>query len=92
MLGNVGDFSPDYKTVFVAEVIEILVMLIVRKTDGGCTYLHDEADVLSMMLGKKCVAEADSVLMTGNTSQGVFLAVEDKASFGVNLEGTAAEA
>ena len=67
-------------------------MLVVSKTDGGGTNLHNEVDILLVMLGEKCVTDAEAVLVTGYTAKGVFLTVEDEAVVGVNAEGAAAEA
>ena len=40
--GDVGDFSPENKTCLVAKVVEFLCVLIVCKTDCGCTNLKDK--------------------------------------------------
>ena len=71
MLGDVGDLRPDDQTLFVTQIVEILIVLVVSQTDGGCTDLHDEVDVLLMMLGEQGVTHAPSVLMAGHTAQGV---------------------
>ena len=92
MLGDIGDLCPDHKTLFIAEIIEILVVLIVSETDGGCANLHDIVNVLCVMLGKERVTNAPSVLVAGYAAERIFLTVEDKAVFGIDLEGTAAEA
>ena len=67
-------------------------MLIVSKTDSGSAYLKDISDILLVMLGKKRVTDAKSILMTGNAAKRILLAVKDKATLGIDLEGTAAEA
>ena len=66
-------------------------MLVVRKSDSGSAYLKDELDVLVVVAGEKRVTDAESVLMAGYTAEGIFLAVEDKAVLGVDLEASAAE-
>ena len=43
------------------------------------------------MLGKKGVAYAPSVLVTGNTAKGIFLAVKNKSSVGIDLKASATE-
>jgi hypothetical protein len=92
MLGNVGDLRPYHHTVLVTQIVEILIVLIVSKADSVCAYLEDKLDILSVMLGKKCVAEAKSVLVTGNAAKGVGLTVKEEAELGINLEGANAEA
>ena len=44
------------------------------------------------MLGEQSVTKAPSVLVTGNTAQGIFLTVEDEAVVGIDLEGAATKA
>ena len=38
MLGDVGDLSPDNETLLVAQIIEILIVLIVSKSDSSRAY------------------------------------------------------
>ena len=91
MLGDIGDLSPDHETLLVAEIVEILIVLIVSETDGGSSHLHNEVDILCVMLGEKGVTHAKTVLMAGYTAEGIFLAVEDKSVVGIDLEASAAE-
>ena len=67
-------------------------MLIVSKTDSCRADFHYELDVLFVMLGKKGITKAPSILMARYAAEGIFLSVEDKAVFGIDLEGTATEA
>ena len=92
MLRDIGNLRPDNETALVAEIVEILVVLIVSKTDGGCTYLADEVDIFLMMLGKKRVSDAPSVLMARYTAEGILFSVKDESVLGIDLEGTATEA
>jgi hypothetical protein len=89
--GNVGDLRPDNKTVFITEVVEILIVLIVSKSYCGSTNLHNEVDVLSVMLGEKRITYTKSVLVTGYTAKRILLTVEDEAVFGINLEASYTE-
>ena len=66
-------------------------MLIVSKTNGGSTDLHDEIDIFLVMLGEKSVAYAESVLVTGYTSKWVFLTVEYEAVVRIDLEASHTE-
>jgi hypothetical protein len=92
VLGNIGDLRPDNETALVTEIIEILVVLIVSKTNGGCANLANEVDIFLVMLGKKRVTYTPSVLVTGYAAEGIFLAVENEAAIGIDFERTAAEA
>ena len=92
MLGDVGNLRPDDKSALIAQVIEILVVLIMGKANGGCAHLADKVDVLLVMLREKGVTKTPAVLMARYAAQRIFLAVEDKAVFGIDLEGAATEA
>ena len=92
MTGDIGNLRPDDKTLFVAQIVEILVVLVVRQTNGGRPHLHDEVNILLVMLGQQRVTHAPSVLVTGHAAQGILLTVQDKAVFGVNFKGATAKA
>jgi hypothetical protein len=91
VLRDVRNFRPNNHTVLVAEIVEVLVVLIVSKTNGGTTYLVDIFHILLVVLGKKCVTKTESVLVTGYTAKRIFLTVKDKATVGIDLVGTATE-
>ena len=91
VLRNIRNFSPDYKTCSVAEVIEVLAVLIVSKSDCGRAHFHNELDILSVVLGKKSVTNAESILVTGYTAKGILSAVKDETAVRIDCEGTATE-
>ena len=91
MLGNIGNFRPDDLTVLVAQIVEILIMLIVGQTDGSSAHLTDVLNIFLMMLGQQSVADAPAVLMAADTAQGVSLTIENEALFGMDLIAAAAE-
>ena len=90
--GDVGNFSPENQTLFITQVVEIPVVLIVGQSDGGETAFHDHVHILCMVLGQQSIAQSQTVLMAGHTPQGIFFAVEDEAVVGIDDVGTAAEA
>ena len=92
MLGDIGDLCPNNKTALVAQIIEILIVLIMSQTNGSSADLANEIDILLVMLGKQRVTYAPAVLMTGNTAERIAFAVEDKALVGIYLKGAASEA
>ena len=92
MLGDIGDFCPYYKTLFIAKVIKILVVLVVSKTNGCSTYLAYKLDILLVVLGEKSITHAPSVLMAGYAAERVFLTVKNKSVVRVYLEATATKA
>ena len=74
------------------QVVEVLVVLIVCKADGGAAHFADQLDILFVMLGKQGITQTPTVLMAADTAQGILFAVEDKAVFRINLKAAAAEA
>ena len=90
--GDVGDLCPDDKALFVAQVIEMLCVLIVGQPDGVGPDLQNEGNVLLHHFvgqGNACVL---AVLMAGNATQRVAASIQEKALLGVNLKFPAAKA
>ena len=92
MLGDIGNLRPDNKTALIAEVIEILVVLIMGKAYSGAAHFADKIHILFVMLGKEGIADTPSVLMTAYTAERILFSVENKALVGVDFEAAAAEA
>ena len=90
MLGDVGDLCPDHHAVLVAQVVEILVVLVVRQPDGVCTQLPDQRHVLIVHLPGDGVAQTLAVLMAGHTVKGIGPAVEEKALLCIHREAAQA--
>ena len=90
--GDVRNFRPDDHAVLIAQVVEILVVLIVRKADGRRAELADVFHVLPVMLRQQRVADSPAVLMAGDAAQRVFFAVEDEAALRIDLKRAAAKA
>ena len=89
---DVGDFRPDDKSLFIAQVIERLCMLVVGKADGVGAHLKDQRHILLHHLFGDGHTRALAVLMAGNTTQGIGAPVQDKALLRVNFKLAAAEA
>ena len=86
VLGDIGDLCPDHHTVLVAQVVEILVVLVVCQTDGICTQLPDQRHVLVVHLPGDGIAQTLAVLMAGNTVERVGFTVEGEALFCIHRE------
>ena len=86
MLGDIGDLCPDHHAVLVAQVVEILVVLVVCQTDGVCTQLPDQRHILVVHLVGDGIAQTLAVLMAGNAVKRIRLAVEEKALFCIHRE------
>ena len=86
VLGNIGDLCPDHHAVFVAQVVEILVVLVVCQTDGVYTQLPDQRHILIVHLPGDGIAQTLAVLMAGNAVERVGLAVEEEAFFRIHRE------
>ena len=91
MLGDVGYLRPHQNAVFVAQVIEFLGMLIVGQTDGVGADFPDECHILPMLLDAQCIAQSLPVLVTADTPQGIYPAIEEEALVRIKLDGAAAE-
>ena len=92
MAGDVRDLRPDDQAVLVAQVVEELVVLIVRQAHRGRAQLADERHVAPVMLGQQRVADSLPVLMAGDAAQRIHLAVEQEAARRVDAERAAAKA
>ena len=89
---DVGDFRPNHDTLFVAQIIERLRVLVVGKADGVGTHFKDQRHILLHHLFGDGHTRALAVLMAGNTTQGIGAPVQDKALLRVNFKLAAAEA
>ena len=76
MLGNVRDFRPYHHAALVAQVIEVLIVLVVGQTDGVGPDLADQIHVLFVHFLRQRVAHAFPVLVPGNAAQGIGFAVQ----------------
>ena len=91
VVGDVGNFCPDHQALLVAQVIEILIMLIVGKPDGGAANFANQFDIFFMIFLAQRIALAPAVLVSGNAPEGILFPVEDKAVLRVDTEATAAK-
>ena len=91
MAGDVRNFGPHHLAILVAQVIEVLIVLIMGQTNGGSAHFTDQLHIFFMMLREQGVTDAQPVLMAADTAEGIFLAVENEASVGIHLIVTAAE-
>ena len=65
--GNKRNLCPQSKSGMVAQIIEILIMLIVSQTDGVGTQLFDDRHVFFVVCFGNCPAFVQTVLVAGNT-------------------------
>ena len=89
MLGNIGDLCPYDHTVLVAEVIEILIVLIVCETNSVGADLADHSHIGIVMLSGNGVTDTLPVLVTAYAAKGIGLAVKEEALVCINAEGAA---
>ena len=90
--GDVGNLRPDHHTVFIAEVVEFLSVLIVGKPQRVAAQLPDDLHILFMMLDGQGITHALAVLMPGAAPEGITPSVQNKALLRVDLEFAAAKA
>ena len=91
VLGNVGDLSPDDHAGLIAEVVEVLVVLVVRQTDRVRAQLLNELHILVVHLARDGIAQTLAILMAGDAVQRIRAAIEEEAPLGVNREAAHAE-
>ncbi len=84
MLGDVRDLRPDHHAALVAQIVEILIMLIMSEADSVDAHLADHIHVLEMHLFCQRVADALAVLVAGYAVERVFFAVEVESRLGIS--------
>ena len=89
--GDVGDLCPDDKTLFIAQVVEILCVLIVSQTDGVGAHFQNDGNILLHHFVGQGIAGPLAVLMAGNAAQRVTASIQMKSLLGVDLKLAAAE-
>ena len=92
VFGDIRDLRPDHHATLVAEIIEILCMLIVGKTDRVRSYVADDIHILFMHLVRDRVAETFAVLMPRYPTQRITFSVEVESCFGMIVEVAHAKA
>ena len=91
MLGDIGNLRPCHKTVFIAQVIEILRVLVVGQAHRVGAHVADDLHILLMLGRGQGVAQPRAVLMARRADQTDVFTVEPKAGVGPELNLAAAE-
>ena len=89
---DVGNLRPDDKTLFIAQVVERLRVLVVGKADGVGAHFQNQRHILFHHLFGNGYARTLAVLMAGNTAQRIFTPVQNKALLRVDFKLAATEA
>ena len=92
VLGDIGDLSPDHHAVLIAQVVEVLVVLVMGQPDGVGTQFPDERHILIVHLPADGIAQTLAVLMAGDAVERVRTAIEEEAFLGVYPEAPDAHA
>ena len=79
MFRNIWNFCPHNHSLFITEIIEILVMLVMRQTNRICPNLLDQLHILFMLFLRNRIADSLKVLMTRYTMKWVWLSIQIKA-------------
>ena len=90
--GDIRDLGPNNDAVFIAQIVELLSMLIVGKTQGVSPQLPDNCYVCLMLLKAQRITGTLPVLMTAAAPQGLAASVEDEALLWVDFKLTASKA
>ena len=75
MFRNVWNFCPYDHAVFVAQVIEVLVMLIMRQADGIGPHLFYDLHILPVHVRSQRISRAPPVLMPGNAPKRIAFSI-----------------
>ena len=91
MLGDVGNLCPRDKTVFVAEVIEVLRVLVVGKAHGVGAHIPQNLHILLMLSGGQRIADPCAILMPRRAHKADISAVEPEACIRLERDFATAE-
>ena len=91
MLGDVGNLCPRDKTVFIAEVIEVLRVLVVGKAHRVGAHIPQNLHILLMFSGGQRIADPCAVLMPRRAHKADISAVEPEACIGFEINFSTAE-
>ena len=91
MHGDIGNLRPHHNAVFVAQIIELLRMLIMCQAQCVCTNLPDDLHVRSVVLTGQGIALSLQVLVPADAAQGIAAPVEEEAVVRITPEFPAAK-
>ena len=80
------NFSPNNKSHFIAEIVEILTVLVMGKTNGVGAHFFYKACVHFVVCQSQGIAKSKKILMTGNTTQWCQYSIEIEPFFRVYVE------
>ena len=81
MLGNIWNFCPYDHSILIAQIIEILVMLIMCQSDTVCPDFPDQLHILIMMFFCDGISQFFPVLMAGNSVKRIGSSIQEKSLF-----------
>ena len=90
VFGDIRNFRPDDQAVLVAQVVEVLGVLIVCQAHGVGAHLAQQGHVLLVLGVSQCTAQTLAVLVASCAAEPVDPAVEQKALVRVKPNGSAA--
>ena len=92
MRGDIGDLGPDNDAVFIAEIVELLCVLIMGQPQGVGAQLPDDGHVGRMVFIRQGVPPALEILVAAHTAQRIAAPVEEEALVGIAGKDAAAKA
>lgn len=81
-------FSPDHQAVLVAEVIEIIRVLIVSEADRIGPHFQNEGHVLIMLCLADGPSHIQSILVAVDAVERIRMAIKKKSALGIDMEIT----
>ena len=89
VFGDIRDFRPNNHTYFVAKIVEVLIVLVVRQSDSSCSHFANQINIFFVMFRQKSITDAPSILMARYTTKRIFFTIKNKSIFGINFKCTA---
>jgi len=86
-----GQLGPHDHTAAVAQIVEILRVLVMRQADGGAAEFFNQLEILVVLGGTDGPALVEPVLMAVDSVERVVPAIQEKALLGVDAEGPETE-
>ena len=92
MLGNIWDLCPYDHAFLIAQIIEVLIMLIMCQTNSVGSDLLDQFHIALVLFFWNGIANAFEILMTGNPMEWIRLTIQIKSLIRIYGKGTHAKA
>src|SRR6516225_9167156 len=88
---DVWNLRPNDEPKPVGQIVNVLVMLIMGQSDGGCADLRDEAEIAVVITPRRSPTVIEQVLMAVDAMEVEIISVQEKALFCIDSERSETE-